>query len=87
MQSIVHKIARGSEVAMNASEIIKKCRTENRLTKSGVAELVGVTTPTVSKWENGIGEPPFSTVMRLLEVLKYHVEIVDDHYEDRSKRT
>lgn len=72
---------------MTASEIIKKLRKENNLSQARLAEIAGVATETVSNWEHGKYEPPYNTVVRILGALCYHLEIKDDYYEDRSKRT
>lgn len=72
---------------MTASEIIKKVRAENNLTQKQLADLVDTTKTTVSKWESGERGPHFNTIIRVLEGLNYHIEIVDDYREDRSKRT
>ena len=72
---------------MNAREIIKKVKSENRISQLKLAEMLGVSTSTISAWENGRAEPPFSTIVKMLEILNYRIVIADDYYEDRSKRT
>ena len=39
---------------MNIAESIQKCRKASGLTQEEMAKRLGVTTPAVSKWENGV---------------------------------
>lgn len=49
--------------------ILKRWRSENKLTREAIATATGVNVRTVSNWENGIGAPGIDQV-RALEKLK-----------------
>ena len=41
---------------MDIGSVIKKYRKDNGLTQEEMANRLGVTTPAVNKWENGISQ-------------------------------
>lgn len=49
-------------------EIIKKHRTDNKMTQEFVAEYLGVSRQAVSKWEGGISDPSTSNLMALAKL-------------------
>jgi transcriptional regulator with XRE-family HTH domain len=51
-------------------DVLKAARTKLNLKQSEVAELIGITTQTYLKWENGHSEPKASQVGKLAKVLK-----------------
>ena len=53
------------ESARSLGEILKKHRTECKMTQEFVAETIGVSRQAVSKWENGTSEPNTSNLMAL----------------------
>ena len=52
---------------MNLSETIAKYRNAAGETQGQLAELLGVSNRTVSKWENSEGEPDVGTLMKIAE--------------------
>lgn len=52
---------------------IANCRKEQNLTQEQVAEKLGVSNKTVSRWENGNGFPDVSLLQPLCETLKISV--------------
>jgi transcriptional regulator with XRE-family HTH domain len=50
-------------------DVLKAARTKLNLKQSEVAELIGITTQTYLKWENGHSEPKASQVGKLAKVL------------------
>lgn len=52
---------------------IANCRKERNLTQEQVAEKLGVSNKTVSRWENGNGFPDVSLLQSLCEVLNISV--------------
>lgn len=58
---------------MALNEKLQKLRTENNLSQEKVAELVGVSRQSVSKWEIGLSKPDTENLIRLAEI--YHVSL------------
>ncbi|MBE6113492.1 MAG: helix-turn-helix transcriptional regulator [Erysipelotrichaceae bacterium] len=56
-------------------EVIKVHRTQCNMTQEFVAEYMGVTRQTISKWETGINEPSTSNLLRLAKL--FHVPAED----------
>lgn len=54
---------------MSIGERIKVYRKEKNLTQGQLAELIGVSTQAVSKWETGAGMPDISQIVPLANVL------------------
>ncbi|ECD3885237.1 XRE family transcriptional regulator [Salmonella enterica subsp. enterica serovar Poona] len=50
-------------------DILKGRREKRKLKQSDMAKLLGVTTQTYLKWENGVYEPRASQIKRLAEIL------------------
>ena len=48
---------------------IQKCREERGITRNQLSELMGVSVPTVHRWENGTRVPDVVTFMRLANIL------------------
>lgn len=55
------------------NEKLRELRTENNLSQEKVAELVGVSRQSVSKWETGLSNPDTENLIRLTEI--YHVSL------------
>ena len=62
---------------------LKKLRAEKQLTQEQLAEILGVTNRSVSRWENGVNMPDFDLV---IEIAKYYdvsiEEILDGEREN-----
>lgn len=57
-----------SQSAKSLGEVLKKHRTECRMTQEFVAEAIGVSRQAVSKWEKGTSEPNTSNLMALAKL-------------------
>ena len=49
-------------------EVLKKYRTDNKMTQEFVAESLGVSRQAVSKWEQGTSEPSTSNMIALAKL-------------------
>ncbi len=49
-------------------ENLKRLRKGLNLTQNGLASLLSVDQRTISAWENGVCEPDFKTLLKLLEI-------------------
>ncbi len=75
---------------MKINEQIRKYRKAAGLTQEQIAEYLGVTTPAVSKWENGITFPDITLLPALARLLKtdldtlfsFHGSLTDVEVED-----
>lgn len=77
---------------MNQIEIgnfIAKRRKEKNLTQAGLAEKIGVSNKTISKWETGKCMPDYNVIQNLCEVLEISIsELMDaEEKEPDSIRT
>ena len=54
---------------MVIGEIIKKCRTERKITQEEMAEALHVTPQTVSRWETGISYPDIAMIPQISKFL------------------
>ena len=54
-----------SESARSLGEVIKKHRTECKMTQEFVAEAIGVSRQSVSKWESGASDPSTTNLIAL----------------------
>lgn len=59
---------------MSLNENITKFRTDHGETQSQLADILGVSNRTVSKWECGDGEPDVSTLMKIAEHYKLSLD-------------
>lgn len=73
-------------------KFIASCRKEQGMTQVNLAEKLGITDRTVSKWENGKSMPDSGIMLELCELLKINVnelllgEKIDvDNYEERTE--
>jgi transcriptional regulator with XRE-family HTH domain len=58
---------------IKTGQFIKECRKEKKLTQQQVAESLGISFKTVSKWECGNGAPDVSLMLPLCELLEINV--------------
>ena len=54
-----------SESARSLGEVLKKHRTECKMTQEFVAEAIGVSRQSVSKWESGVSDPSTTNLIAL----------------------
>lgn len=57
------------EKARTLGEVIKRRRTECRMTQEFVAEALGVSRQAVSKWESGASDPSTTNLLALAKLL------------------
>ena len=60
--------------ARSLGEVLKRRRTECRMTQEFVAESVGVSRQAVSKWENGTSDPSTSNLIALAKLFDLSAE-------------
>ncbi|MBR6682061.1 MAG: XRE family transcriptional regulator, partial [Clostridia bacterium] len=56
------------------SDNLKYYRKKQGLTQSGLAQMIGYTEKSVSKWENGNALPPMDMCVRLAELFKISLD-------------
>ena len=56
------------EIRKTLGETLKELRTERNMTQEFVAESLGVSRQTVSKWENGSSEPSTSNLIAIAKL-------------------
>lgn len=61
-------------VKKSLGEILKAHRTKNKMTQEFVAETIGVSRQSVSKWEQGITDPSTSNLFALAKLFGVSVE-------------
>lgn len=78
---ILLKMSRTKEIRKEKTQIrkllaesLKEHRTPCRMTQEFVAEAVGVSRQSVSKWENGVSEPSTSNLIALAQLYGVTVE-------------
>ena len=57
-----------AESAKSLGEVLKRHRTECRMTQEFVAETLGVSRQAVSKWESGVSDPSTTNLMALAKL-------------------
>ena len=60
--------AKKAESAKSLGEVLKKHRTECKMTQEFVAEILGVSRQAVSKWESGQSDPSTTNLMALAKL-------------------
>jgi DNA-binding XRE family transcriptional regulator len=63
-----------SETRKSLGEVIKKYRTEKKMTQEFVAEILGVSRQAVSKWESGAADPSTSNLVALAKLFEIEPE-------------
>lgn len=61
-------------IKKSLGEVLKNHRTQNKMTQEFVAEAIGVSRQSVSKWEQGISEPSTSNMFALVKLFGVSVE-------------
>ena len=61
-------------IKKSLGEVLKNHRTKNKMTQEFVAEAVGVSRQSVSKWEQGILDPSTSNLFALAKLFGVSVE-------------
>ena len=57
-----------AERARSLGEVLKRHRTECKMTQEFVAETLGVSRQAVSKWESGVSDPSTTNLMALAKL-------------------
>ena len=63
-----------AQSAKSLGEVLKRHRTECRMTQEFVAETLGISRQSVSKWENGSSDPNTSNLIALAKLYKISPE-------------
>ena len=66
------------------AEQIRTFRREKRLTQEQLAEVLGVTVGTVSKWEGGSSTPDLSLIMELADFFGTSVDVLLGYRQQSS---
>ena len=61
-------------VKKSLGEVLKNHRTKNKMTQEFVAETIGVSRQSVSKWEQGLTDPSTSNLFALAKLFGVSVE-------------
>ena len=61
-------------IKKSLGEVLKSYRTQNKMTQEFVAEAVGVSRQSVSKWEQGITDPSTSNLFALAKLFQVSVD-------------
>lgn len=64
-------------VRENIRTILIECRTEKGITQQELSKQIGVPTPTIASWEQGVSLPNLQTLYRLA---KYYQKTMDYMY-------
>ena len=59
---------------MNLSDNLKKIRKDNNLSQEQLAEKLGVSRQSVSKWESGIAYPEMDKVLQLCKMFNLNID-------------
>ena len=70
---------------MKINQIIKEKRKHLGLTQENIAEYLGVSTPAVSKWENGTTYPDITLLPGLARLLKTDLNTLMSFNEEMSE--
>lgn len=72
----------GDEGLMKFGENLKRIRKQRRISQEDLAEEVGVSRQSVSKWETGDAYPEMNNILQICKI--FHVSINDLVHEDMS---
>ncbi|MCR4562147.1 MAG: helix-turn-helix transcriptional regulator [Bacilli bacterium] len=71
---------------MEFKDNLKSLREKRKLTQDYVAEKIGISRQSVSKWENGDSEPNLATIKKLCEILSCNIsELVSENKEEKPE--
>ena len=71
---------------MNLSENLKKIRKDNNLSQEALAEKLGVSRQSVSKWESGLAYPEMDKVLQLCEMFNLNIdELLNQNIKEVEK--
>ena len=59
---------------MNLSDNLKKIRKDNNLSQEQLAEKLGVSRQSVSKWESGLAYPEMDKVLQICQLFNLNVD-------------
>ena len=67
-------------------KFIQECRKEKKLTQEELGELLGVSSKSISRWENGITMPDLSLVTTIADILNVEVsELLNGQRMDKEE--
>lgn len=65
-----------NEIKKSLGQVIKKNRMECNMTQEFVAEALGISRQSVSKWENGIADPSTSNLIALAKLFDIDANVL-----------
>lgn len=71
---------------MEFKDNLKKLREEKRLTQEFIADEIGISRQSVSKWEKGQSEPDIETLKKLCEILNCQINDLIDGPNIKEKK-
>jgi len=64
---------------------LRKLREEKNISQQALADIVGVTQPSINKYENHSNEPDFQTLKRMADYFDTSVDYIIGHTDIRRK--
>lgn len=71
---------------MKFNEIVKKIRTERKISQPKIAEEIGVTTRQYQRYEYGENEPPLSVLIALADYFDVSLDYLVGRSEIKERR-
>lgn len=71
-------------VAESLGDVIKKYRSNNKMTQEFVAEALGVSRQAVSKWESGASDPSTSNLLALAKLFGVSADEILQNIHNKS---
>ena len=66
---------------MNLADNLKKIRKDNNLSQEQLAEKLGVSRQSVSKWESGLSYPEMDKVLQICQLFNLNInELINEGY-------
>jgi len=65
----------------NIRETLIKCRTEKGISQAELSKVIGVPTPTIASWEQGVSLPNLQTLYKLA---KFYLKSMDYMYGEEK---
>lgn len=74
-------------MSIKQGEYLKKLRTENKLSQEQLAEKLGLSRQSISKWEQGTSTPDIENFSKLAQIYKVSVDSLLKAEPDKEKNT
>ena len=73
---VLNQDRRGTDMSIKQGDYLKKLRTENHLSQEKLAEKLGVSRQSISKWEQGYAVPDTDNVFKLSKLYGLSVDTI-----------